>query len=748
LNHRPRPSARRAAALATSAVVLAGLSAPLLAGPAQAALAVPSAPVLSASSLLGPKAVQLRWAPVTGAERYVVQVGQDDEWSDDPTLSLGTVSTAIDLPVGLPHADYTWRVAAVQGGAQGPWSANGTTFTRSWLTTPSLVGPLGPQGDWPTFSWTPVDGASEYQVQVSSLPFGTPSTQYQADDFTSSCLTTRTTVTPYTGQKSSNNAGAGDCDFTGLVSPTDVHWRVRALDAVADEVAEVDTAPVVDEGISTQPPAPPGELDTGACPEERPAGALSCEPSNEVEKGGWSAPGTFTFALPGTPATALADLQVVETLPLPAGLCVSEVCTDVPTISWARPSISGTSPSSYRVYIALDAAFSNIQEVVETRGTSYTPTAEYRVSGVGPAYYYAVQACAVDGCGPVPAPADVTSFRKKSVAVTGLLSARTAQENRLTWQSLGKALEVKTGLTVKADQGRVGWSDAAAYRVQVTKASDAAFATPLEDVTVDGTSFVSRTTRLGDGDFLWRVQAVDASGHKLPWSAPAALRRDFTGPVPVTASTTVTNVNPSARLSIAFSENVVGASTGTVALVKSGAVVPATVTSSGKVVYLQPTSPLLPGATYAFVTGPGLTDQSGNAAQRYARTVKTSLALDDAHPAIGYTGAWGIAGSTAATGAKFHATMVRGSQAVYRFNGVSTAIRGCKSPSSGRYELWVDGVKRVTADAYQSFSGCGTLASVSGLARGEHVVQVKALGTKRAASTGVTVGFDGFSVTP
>lgn len=751
MSHRPRPSARRAAVLVSSAVVLSGLAAPMLASPADAAL---TAPQLSASSVLGPKTVQLRWAPVADATSYVVQVGQDDEWSDTPTLSLTTVSSSINLPVWLPHASYTWRVAAVTGAAQGPWSSNGTTFARAWATTADPISPVGAQTDLPEFSWTPVAGASEYQVQVSSRPFGTPATEYQADDFTTSCFTTRTRVTPYTGQKSTRDASAGDCDFSGLPYGGSAFWRVRPLDAVADTVEEVDTTPVVDEGISSQPPALPGTLDTTACPTKRPEGALSCEPKNAVEKGAWSSPAAFSWTLPVSIATDVADLPTVTTLPLATPECdASAVCTDAPTIRWTRPDVAGTTPTSYRVYIGLDPSFSNIQSVVETPGTSWTPTTEFRVSGVGPAYYYAVQACRntvgeetdpgyiEGGCGPVAAPAVIPSFKKKALPVSGLVTALpVAQENRLSWNSYASALQARTGSAAS--------SEAAAYRVQVAKASDPSFTTPIEDVKVDGLSYISKTTRLGDGSFLWRVQAVDASGHKLPWSTSSAFTRDFTGPMPVTTTAPVANVDPSAKLSVTFSEPVVGTSPSTVALTRSGVVVPSTVSSVGSTVFVKPTQPLLPGATYVLATTTGLTDGAGNPAAAYVRTLKTPTVLDNAHPAVAYSGRWAVAKSTAAVGGSFQMSNLRGSQAGFRFQGVATQLTGCVSPSSGFYEVWVDGKKRLTADAYRSFSGCGVLATISGLTRSEHVVVIRVLGAKRAASKGLSVGFDSFRVAP
>ena len=47
---------------------------------------------------------------------------------------------------------------------------------------------------------------------------------------------------------------------------------------------------------------------------------------------------------------------------------------------------------------------------------------------------------------------------------------------------------------------------------------------------VDTTSHVSPKLRYPDGAYLWRVQALDASGHRLPWSAAQAFTRDGTAP--------------------------------------------------------------------------------------------------------------------------------------------------------------------------------------------------------------------------
>lgn len=132
--HRHRRAA--AGAVLAGAVLASGLT-PVVLG-TTASAAVPLAPPVVTSPSTGTpmKEVVLDWAPVAQASSYVVQVGTNDEWSDEPTVELTTVATRLTLPTWLPHASYVWRVAGVTGKAPGGWSATGA-FTRGWATAPS-----------------------------------------------------------------------------------------------------------------------------------------------------------------------------------------------------------------------------------------------------------------------------------------------------------------------------------------------------------------------------------------------------------------------------------------------------------------------------------------------------------------------------------------------------------------------------------------------------------------------------------
>ena len=264
------PASRRwtAAGVVGATGLLAALLTPVVTGTSAAAAPLQAPPVVGPSdAATALKDVVLDWAPVAGASSYVVQVGTDEQWSDTPTMELTTVASRLTLPTSLPHASYVWRVAAVSGQGQGRWSTGGT-FTRGWSAAPQLLSPVGgvvdPAVAVPAFRWTPVPSASEYQLQLSTSPYFDAPYRTGAGTGTESCFTTRTTVTPFNGQASRKDS-AGACSFTLLGSTSaPLHWRVRALDRVADDVAPVDTTPVVDEGVTSQPPAKAGELDTRA----------------------------------------------------------------------------------------------------------------------------------------------------------------------------------------------------------------------------------------------------------------------------------------------------------------------------------------------------------------------------------------------------------------------------------------------------------------------------------------------------
>ncbi len=111
-----------------------------------------------------------RWTAVRGAQFYRLQYTTDPSF-EDPNLvnqqdTRNTTYTPLH-PLGNDE-NYYWRVQALSGKSISDWSSE-WMFRKQWYTKTVLLTPVN--GDqnvaYPLFSWTPVPGASRYQIEVS-----------------------------------------------------------------------------------------------------------------------------------------------------------------------------------------------------------------------------------------------------------------------------------------------------------------------------------------------------------------------------------------------------------------------------------------------------------------------------------------------------------------------------------------------------------------------------------------------------
>lgn len=754
------PSARRCAALATLATLTTALL-PLTALPSLAATEPVAAP-LAAPVSLSPddsaaayphtalQTVRLNWAPVAGASGYRVQVGRDATWSNDPVLTQDVVTSEFTLPVALPYASYVWRVAALKGSLVGHWTSESSQpqadaeFTRGWRTAPVTLTPSGLVGGRPEFAWTPVANASAYEVQVSSKEFADGG-QGQPVGPVDTCYTVRSRVTFFTEHVQHAEDNAGPCTSTLLGSGAPLHWRVRALDRFVDAATDGSTSPATAAGISDLPPsgAPDASIPAN-CPGDTGGG---CDPTHPVAAGSWSpvvdltstgvAPvGTYDPTVLVPTASVASDPDNLCTLDTtPTAPAERATCVDFPTLRWTP----APGASRYRVTVALDDAFTNIQRIVDTAGLSWTPTDAWADSGASGSYFYAVQACDVSGCGdksPTPA-----SFRKVTPRPTLGTKPGSTGEFTLSWQSYAAALAAKTGQAPSLD--------AYAYHVQVASSDHPAFDVVVDDAIVDQASYTSAKKLYGDGSFVWRVQPLDPSAHKLPWSLSQAFTRDSTPPRLLSVSPS-SRVAVNQRLTLAFSEPVTGLSSSSVTLSPAA---PATLTVTGNsTATLTPTKPLLPGATYTVVVASTVKDLAGNSALAAGPVLTVNPLVDDASPALTYSSGWSVLSSSNAVGGRYHAaapTATFHPSAALAFRGTGVALTACLAPANGYVDVLVDNVRKARVSTYRSFSGCGVrVATVTGLVRGLHTIKVVGLGSHVSASKGNAIGVDALTVTP
>jgi hypothetical protein len=353
---------------------------------------------------------------------------------------------------------------------------------------------------------------------------------------------------------------------------------------------------------------------------------------------------------------------------------------------------------------------------------------------------------------------DAPSFRKVSPRLAGLSTPTPTGRLAFSWKSHAQGL-----VAAQQEPGELPPSqDAKGYHVQVATPAHPSFDETVIDEVVDGpvtdegrftptggTTFIPTDELLLNGSFIWRVQAIDSAGNKLPWSLSKAFVRDNTPPKLVSV-TPNTKVSTTGALKLVFSEPVTGLSSSSVWLSPAAQT---TLTVTGPTTAtLTPTKPLLPGATYGLRVGAPVEDAVGNDAVFGGPNITVNPLADDGNPAIAYSSGWGILSSTNAVGGRFHtatpsATVKQSATMVFRGTGIT--LTACLGPANGYVDTFVDGVHRGRTNLYRSFSGCNVkVFGRTGMARGQHTVKIVATNLRSASSAGTKVTLDAFTVTP
>lgn len=123
---------------------------------------------------------RLSWQRQAGAAKYDVQVSASDTFAGF-LVNTNTVNSQYVPIVQLPAATLWWRVRITGSGDTG-WATG--WFVRDPVAGPTIIGPSGslPQPEQPpVVSWTSIDGAESYTLEISTdQNFADPA---QIDDF-------------------------------------------------------------------------------------------------------------------------------------------------------------------------------------------------------------------------------------------------------------------------------------------------------------------------------------------------------------------------------------------------------------------------------------------------------------------------------------------------------------------------------------------------------------------------------------
>ena len=454
----------------------------------------------------------LTWFPLADGASYRYQVQIDDSpgfRNPEQDIALGTNVTQV-APTGLGASGrYYWRVRAIDAqNVAGRWSA-ARWFALEGPDRPTLAGPPNRSttaDTTPLFEWAAVSGATGYQFQLS------PNQQ-----FLSAAIT-----------------AAGGVSYTPPALADGVYfWRVRAVNAAGvagawslvwritvdsdgpdaprlnlpkDAAGLNDSTPrftwsLVPGAVEYQLQISTGETfgsllhdrtgltapnytlpDGSALGHGRFFWRVRARDARNVW-GAWSDPNTFTITIHKAPADGIATTNTR------------------PTFRWA-PTGSNV---MYTIRVANNPSFSN--PVVDNQ---MTPQTSFRPASPLPFDTYYWQVSADDGATWMPAWTIVIT--PGPPGRPGLMSPP------------NRALSNQTTHTLIWDAARNGH----AYQVQL--AGNRRFDSPIVDAITDVGILRHTTPALPDGQYFWRVRALNEAGAPGPWSVVRILTIDTVPP--------------------------------------------------------------------------------------------------------------------------------------------------------------------------------------------------------------------------
>lgn len=256
-----------------------------------------------------------------------------------------------------------------------------------------------------------------------------------------------------------------------------------------------------------------------------------------------------------------------------------------------------------------------------------------------------------------------------------------------------------------------------------------------------------QVTNLSQGTHTFTVSAQNSS--RMQDSDSHTWTVDLSPPVAVPPNPTVPLNGP---VTLGFNEPVSGVTTSSLQVRVAGTNTPlqgtvALAPGAGQASW-TPASPLVPGETYAVSTTTAIKDRAGNSLPADTYLVQATGVVESTASVLKET--WDVDNAAAAFGGKYAASRSKDSSATWRFSasaGQRATLYGVRRPNGGRAAVYVDGVKKATVSFYRSATTYKVPVFTSAaLSSGQHTVEVRALGTKPAASSGTWVNVDALGV--
>lgn len=129
-----------------------------------------------------------------------------------------------------------------------------------------------------------------------------------------------------------------------------------------------------------------------------------------------------------------------------------------------------------------------------------------------------------------------------------------------------------------------------------------------------------------------------------------------------------------------------------------------------------------------------------------AATVVGPGTYEESSPAIGYSAAWTTLSSSGSSRSGIRYSTSSSAKASLTFTGAAIAWYTWKSPSAGIVHVYVDGARVATVDNYARTTRTVELGYRATLKPGTHTIEIRASGSKNAASIGRITHLDSFVV--
>jgi hypothetical protein len=445
---------------------------------------------------------QFSWAPIAGAASYGIEISraQDFASGSDVIDQTGVVGDSYTPTQILPNeTDLYWRVRALDAnGDAGDWNV-GQPFTESFdQTTPTIPNlqlvdqsgnpqALGETTSDPIVTWSPVPGASSYEVQVGGWATG-------GCDFTDAKTTNTSNTT-----------------WTVIASPQSTAWEPPGWPGPnGGGGISINGSGAVCVRVAAQ--RDDGQLGGGSIESATSQLGNSTDPA-------------FNYVQPTTPAGTLEENSVQQCDATATPCYVKPQYETTPTerttplLEWNPvPGAAG-----YFVAISYNQNMTNIvpNGLGYTTSTAWAPPISL-LDETNAYFWEIIPVDASDGNPPSTVEQssddDPQSFNKSSSPPNPLSPANGAT--------------VQTQPTFQWDSAQ----GARNYTLQI--AGDTTFANPVEQVTTDSTSYTANNTLPADKTLYWRVRANDLNNNGLNWSTIEQFNHLLPVPTPSAANPT------------------------------------------------------------------------------------------------------------------------------------------------------------------------------------------------------------------